>query len=86
MWSGASGVTREKLQTLTPACGWRGVGEGRGRMPRTHRPGGHSETLGWSLPGACDTGELLQSSLPRCHHPGLQGGGSLCPRNHLPTY
>lgn len=74
MWSGASGVTREKLQTPTPACWWRGVGEGRGRMPRTHRPGGHSETLGWSLPGACDTGELLQTVITAPMSPSWSAG------------
>lgn len=77
MWSGASGVTRERPRTPTLACWWQVVGEGRGGMPRAHRPGGHGETLGWSLPGGCDTGELLQTVITAPMSPSWSAGWSV---------
>ena len=61
MWSGASGVTRESPRTPTRACWWRGVGEGRGGMPRARRPGGHGETLGGASPGGVITAPMSPS-------------------------
>lgn len=58
-------------------------GGGEGRMPRTHRPGGHSETLGWSLPQACNMGKLPQTVITAPMSPSWSVGwgvwaGGLC--------